>query len=83
MPGVRLTRRWAKIARTGDCVYLTNVGIMPVVLSNASQRLMPGGSALHLRLPADLAACAVVGITELAVTITPGLPARRERDMQT
>ena len=77
MARIRLTRRWAKVARSGDCVYLSNIGIMPLILSNADEHLMPGGSAFHASLPADLSACAIRGVTELAVTVTSGLTMER------
>ena len=77
MARIRLTRRWTKIARTGDCVYLSNIGVMPLILSSADEQLMPGSSAFHASLPADLSACAINGVTELAVTVTSGLTMER------
>ncbi len=73
MANRQLTRAWVVIARAGECVRLTNVGSSPVILSGTDHRVPPGGSALHVRLPADLTACAAEGSAEIVLEVTPGL----------
>ena len=73
MAGHRLTKEWTKIASAGDGVTLTNIGNTPIVLSNTSRPLVPGGNTVYAGLRSDLSARAAEGSAQLSATVTQGM----------